>query len=77
MIDIKRTIDTLRNSLNKNTGTDSDFVGQEIQSKRLEICKECQHHDAKMGVCNLCGCFLKNKTMKRRSICPMHKWLAE
>ena len=77
MIDIKRTINDLRKTLNDNTGKDDYYVSQEIQQKRLNICKECEHHNIKLGVCMLCGCFLKEKTAKRKSICPMHKWLAE
>lgn len=77
MIDIHRTIDKLRKSLNDNTGEDSGIVSLEIQRKRFDICKQCEHHNAKMGICMLCGCFLKQKTMKRKSTCPIHKWSIE
>lgn len=48
----------------------------EMQKKRLDICKTCEHNVKYMGtrICNLCGCILKSKASIEEEKCLMNKW---
>lgn len=49
-----------------------EICSEEEASKRLEICKKCDHFDN--GRCRLCGCFLNVKAEWKSSKCPAGKW---
>jgi len=43
---------------------------------RLNICFECELKTMKLGeaLCTECNCFLKAKTMLKKTKCPLGKW---
>lgn len=43
-------------------------------SRRLEICRACEHYRASDERCAKCGCFLRIKTAWRAQKCPIGKW---
>jgi len=51
-------------------------VSDEIQSERLEICRNCEKYDADQIRCTECGCFLRNKVSFSIDSCPLGKWEA-
>ena len=50
----------------------SDIKYKKYFDARYEICKTCPHN--KHGICDICGCVLKAKTMSEDSECPDGKW---
>lgn len=50
----------------------SDVKYKKYFDARYEICKTCDHN--KHGICDICGCVLKAKTMSEDSECPDEKW---
>ena len=54
------------------TGYQSD-----MQKRRLDICKKCDHKMKYMGteICDLCGCILKSKASIESEKCLMNKWI--
>jgi hypothetical protein len=55
-------------------GTESLFVNEEIQRKRLDICRACNYFDPDQGRCRHCGCFLAYKVRFSLESCPLEKW---
>ena len=78
MFDLKKKLDDLRKNLNKDhvDKTLSElFTSKEIQQERLKICYSCERFQTVLGVCVLCNCFMKLKTSKKNSRCPLNKWM--
>jgi hypothetical protein len=70
-------INNLRRQAVLNTTDNSDkkiLVSKEIQTYRLNICKECEKYNKVLGTCKMCGCFMKFKTTLVKSYCPLLKW---
>jgi len=42
------------------------------RERRYNICLKCPERNHNR--CNLCGCFLKTKTILKNSKCPINKW---
>ena len=51
----------------------SDIRYKKYFDARYEICKLCQEN--KHGVCSVCGCVIRMKTMSEDSECQKGKWL--
>lgn len=49
-------------------------VESEISSKRLEICRSCEHFIKMTSQCKECGCIMNLKTKLPNAECPIHKW---
>jgi len=49
-------------------------VSDEVQNKRMEICKSCEKYDESQNRCIQCGCFLEPKTRFALDSCPLNKW---
>ena len=49
-------------------------ASEEEQSRRLKICKECEHYLKDQNRCSQCGCFLKWKSRMRAWSCPVGRW---
>jgi hypothetical protein len=45
-----------------------------IPSERLAICASCEHFDATLHRCKLCGCFMQVKARIPQSKCPDRRW---
>jgi hypothetical protein len=41
---------------------DKVFVSEAEKTRRMEICKECEHFSPTLAQCGVCGCFLEAKT---------------
>jgi len=52
----------------------SKFASDEVVAKRIEVCSACDKN--KFGLCIGCGCVIKLKTAKKKSACPILKWLS-
>lgn len=50
------------------------IVSGEMQRKRIEICKECDSLFTPTMQCEECLCFIRLKTMAKKSKCPLGKW---
>jgi hypothetical protein len=50
------------------------FAKDEIKQKRLDICKSCEEFIKLTAQCDVCGCFMKVKTMIKSAKCPKGKW---
>jgi hypothetical protein len=53
------------------------FATDEEQTRRMEICKQCEFYSEEDVRCRQCGCFLKQKTSLTASKCPLNKWNPE
>lgn len=51
----------------------SDIRYKKYFDARYEICKSCE--EGKHGICEVCGCVIRMKTMSEDSECPHGKWL--
>jgi len=51
-------------------------VPEEIQIKRMDICRSCEYLYTKTDTCKLCGCFMGVKTWMATQECPKKKWRA-
>lgn len=69
---LKQKVDELEESTKKNFTI--SFVDDEVQQKRYEICKSCEHFFPPTGNCKKCGCFMKLKTKLENVTCPVKKW---
>ncbi len=49
-----------------------DLTDDEICSKRLGICKECDNLNT--GTCLACGCYVEIRAALKSGKCPEHKW---
>ena len=47
-------------------------INEELGKKRQKVCKPCQHKEG--GVCKICGCNIKAKTLLPAETCPRGKW---
>lgn len=47
---------------------------KERRSKRLDICKGCEHFNKITTQCNKCGCIMSLKTLFPENKCPIGKW---
>jgi hypothetical protein len=56
--------------LNPNT----EFVDEQIFTKRLNICKHCPDFINLTKQCKKCGCFMAAKTKIKHATCPLGKW---
>jgi hypothetical protein len=50
------------------------FVSEEVQQKRLNVCKDCPWFDPEQTRCKHCGCFLESKVKFSLESCPLKKW---
>ncbi len=50
-----------------------DRASDDEQTRRLEICKTCQHRLVD-GTCFACGCYIALRTLPKHSACPKKKW---
>ena len=50
----------------------SDIKYKKYFDERYNICKTCPNN--LNGICKLCGCIIKMKTMSEDSECPDGKW---
>lgn len=53
------------------------LASEEVQKKRMEICKKCDYYNPISTRCKSCGCFLVVKTKLAAVHCPEGYWLAE
>ena len=62
----------------KHVATGMNLVSNEIQEKRMTICKGCEFYDDnnQNPHCSKCGCFLNIKTTWASEGCPVGKWEA-
>lgn len=59
----------------KNAVTGKDqYVSDEIQKKRQDICDGCPKRIALTNQCGVCKCFLSAKTRLKQESCPEEKW---
>jgi len=56
--------------LNPNT----EYVMEENQQKRFDICKACPEFIKLTTQCRKCGCVMKFKTKLELATCPIGKW---
>lgn len=56
--------------VNPNT----NFVSDEDQTLRFDICKACPEFIPLTTQCKKCGCIMKFKTKLERASCPIEKW---
>jgi len=56
--------------LNPNT----EYVSDEIQLKRMSICKKCPFYIKLTHQCTKCGCIMNLKTKLSHAECPIGKW---
>ena len=47
---------------------------EDIQDKRLAICKSCDKFNEEQFRCYLCGCYLRTKISLLTESCPISKW---
>jgi hypothetical protein len=59
----------------KNAVTGKDqYVSEEIQKERQNICNRCPKRVAALNQCGVCKCFLSLKTTLKQESCPEGKW---
>jgi hypothetical protein len=46
----------------------------EIVTKRLDLCRGCEHLIKATTQCTKCGCFMNLKTKLKAASCPIGKW---
>lgn len=55
-----------------------DFVADHVQKARSDTCKSCPELRklpmARVGKCNVCGCFMDAKVKLAHASCPQSKW---
>ena len=51
------------------------IVDTDVSETRLAVCQSCEHLRA-LNRCDLCGCFVRLKTVVPHEHCPAHKWAA-
>lgn len=56
--------------VNPNT----NFVVEEKQTARFNICKVCPELVKLTSQCKKCGCFMSAKTKLEKATCPLQKW---
>jgi hypothetical protein len=49
-------------------------ANQELQNKRITICKSCDKLISKVNVCKECGCIMPLKVTLDNATCPLGKW---
>lgn len=52
----------------------TEWVNEEKEKKRFEICKGCPELIKLTTQCKKCGCFMKVKTKLEAATCPIGKW---
>lgn len=56
-------------------GLGDKLVTEEVRAKRLVTCvKECESYLSLTGQCEICNCFVKEKTEFKNEACPLKKW---
>ena len=56
--------------VNPNT----EYVSDDIQKNRFDICKACPELIKMTSQCKKCGCIMKLKTKLEKATCPIGKW---
>jgi hypothetical protein len=51
-----------------------NFVSEEVQNSRLNLCRGCEHLIKLTTQCKKCGCFMAAKTKLEKAECPIGKW---
>ena len=46
----------------------------QLSSKRMTICRTCEHFQRRFSICGKCGCVLPIKTRFPMMKCPIGKW---
>lgn len=68
-------VDKLKNRLSSITTPIKDnFVEEEVQNQRYDICLTCENFIPITTTCKKCGCFMKFKTKLKSGSCPIGKW---
>lgn len=49
-------------------------VSPEVEDNRMNVCRGCEHFNSKRLDCNLCGCYLPDKTTETGESCPDNRW---
>jgi hypothetical protein len=49
-----------------------DLVTNDVASKRLAVCKECDRLN--QGTCLACGCFVELRASLKKGSCPYSRW---
>ena len=52
----------------------TEYVDEEISTKRFDICKSCPKLIKLTSQCKECGCFMSIKTTLKHAACPLEKW---
>ena len=63
LADVRQAVDRL---------SERDRVSEDIYSKRLAVCKECDYLSE--GTCNACGCYVELRAAMKPGKCPYSKW---
>jgi hypothetical protein len=50
------------------------YIKENIQDKRLDICKSCDRYTKLTKTCKECMCFMPLKVMFKKVHCPLSKW---
>lgn len=52
----------------------AEFVSDEIQKERFDICLKCPELIQLTKQCKKCGCIMSAKTKLEKATCPIGKW---
>lgn len=50
------------------------LTDEQIYELRMNTCNKCDKLNQNVGLCSLCGCFVKIKGKFKEQKCPLHKW---
>ena len=53
---------------------DAPKASEELETKRLDICKECPEFIKLTKQCKKCGCIMTGKVKLIHATCPLGKW---
>lgn len=53
---------------------EDQYVSEEIQKERQDICNGCPKRIAATNQCGVCKCFISLKKTLKRESCPEGKW---
>lgn len=54
-----------------------EHVSDEVQKKRMSVCKKCPFYIKVTHQCKKCGCIMNLKTKLSDAYCPVGKWQQE
>ncbi len=50
------------------------FTTEELETRRLEICRACDRFDSEQKRCKECGCYMEHKVSYNSAKCPLNYW---